>query len=59
MYDRIYNFSAGPATMPVEVLEEIRDDLLNYRGSGMRVREMSPRSKVFQEIYDHAEATPR
>lgn len=48
MYDRIYNFSAGPATMPVEVLEEIRDELLNYRGSGMSVMEMSHRSKVFQ-----------
>ena len=34
-YDRTYNFSAGPATMPVPVLEEVRDELLNYRGSGM------------------------
>ena len=59
MYDRIYNFSAGPATMPVEVLEEIRDELLNYRGSGMSVMEMSHRSKVFQEIYDQAEANLR
>ena len=45
MYDRIYNFSAGPATMPVEVLEEIRDELLNYRGSGMSVMEMSHRPR--------------
>ncbi len=59
MYDRTYNFSAGPATMPVEVLEEIRDELLNYRGSGMCVMEMSHRSKVFQEIYDNAEADLR
>ena len=59
MYDRSYNFSAGPATMPVEVLEEIRDEMLNYRGSGMSVMEMSHRSKVFQEIYDNAEADLR
>ena len=59
MYDRSYNFSAGPATMPVAVLEEIRDEMLNYRGSGMSVMEMSHRSKVFQEIYDNAEADLR
>ncbi len=55
MYNRIYNFSAGPATMPVPVLEEIRDEVLNYRGSGMSVMEMSHRSKVFQTIIDEAE----
>ncbi|MGM9640525.1 MAG: 3-phosphoserine/phosphohydroxythreonine transaminase [Faecousia sp.] len=59
MYDRTYNFSAGPATMPVKVLEEIRDEMMNYRGSGMCVMEMSHRSKVFQEIYDNAEADLR
>ena len=59
MYDRIYNFSAGPATMPEPVLEEIRDEMMNYRGSGMCVMEMSHRSKVFQEIYDNAEADLR
>ena len=55
MYNRSYNFSAGPATMPVPVLEEIRDEMLNYRGSGMSVMEMSHRSKVFQQIADEAE----
>lgn len=55
MYDRTYNFSAGPATMPVPVLEEIRDEVLNYRGAGMGVMEMSHRSKVFQTIIDEAE----
>ena len=55
MYNRIYNFSAGPATMPEPVLEEIRDEMLNYRGSGMCVMEMSHRSKVFQTIVDEAE----
>ncbi|MBQ8580096.1 MAG: 3-phosphoserine/phosphohydroxythreonine transaminase [Oscillospiraceae bacterium] len=59
MYDRSYNFSAGPATMPVPVLEQIRDEMLNYRGSGMSVMEMSHRSKMFQQIYDDAEADLR
>ena len=45
-YGRTYNFSAGPAMMPEAVLEEIRDEMMNYRGSGMCVMEMStaPRS---------------
>ncbi len=54
-YNRTYNFSAGPATMPEPVLEEIRDEMMNYRGSGMCVMEMSHRSKVFQQIIDEAE----
>jgi phosphoserine aminotransferase len=54
-YDRIYNFSAGPAMMPEAVLEEIRDEMLNYRGSGMSVMEMSHRSKTYQQIIDEAE----
>ena len=54
-YDRTYNFSAGPAMMPESVLEEIRDEMLNYRGSGMCVMEMSHRSAVFQTIVDEAE----
>ena len=58
-YDRTYNFSAGPAMMPEPVLEEIRDEMLNYRGSGMCVMEMSHRSKVFQQIYDDAVADLR
>jgi len=58
-YNRIYNFSAGPAIMPTEVLEEIADEVLNYRGSGMSVMEMSHRSKVFQDIIDEAEADLR
>ena len=58
-YDRIYNFSAGPATMPVEVLEEVAAEVLNYRGCGMGVMEMSHRSKMFQQIIDEAEADLR
>ncbi len=54
-YGRTFNFSAGPAMMPEAVLEEIRDEMLNYRGSGMCVMEMSHRSAVYQEIIDTAE----
>ncbi|MDO4492587.1 MAG: 3-phosphoserine/phosphohydroxythreonine transaminase [Clostridia bacterium] len=54
-YGRVYNFSAGPAMMPEPVLEEIRDEMLNYKGSGMCVMEMSHRSKVYQEIIDETE----
>lgn len=54
-YNRIFNFSAGPAMMPEPVLEEIRDEMMNYKGSGMCVMEMSHRSKVFQTIIDEAE----
>ena len=54
-YGRVFNFSAGPAMMPEPVLEEIRDEMMNYRGSGMCVMEMSHRSKVYQQIIDEAE----
>ncbi|MGM9537799.1 MAG: 3-phosphoserine/phosphohydroxythreonine transaminase [Candidatus Onthomonas sp.] len=52
---RIWNFSAGPAVLPVEVLEEASREMLDYQGSGMSVMEMSHRSKVFQQIIDQAE----
>lgn len=58
-YGRSYNFSAGPAMMPEEVLEEIAAEMMNYHGSGMCVMEMSHRSPVFQEIRDRAEADLR
>ena len=58
-YGRIYNFAAGPATMPESVLEEARDEMMNYRGCGMSVMEMSHRSKMFQQIADEAEADLR
>ena len=51
-YDRVYNFSAGPAMMPESVLEEIAAEVLNYHGSGMSVMEMSHRSKTYQTIID-------
>ena len=59
MYDRIYNFSAGPSMLPVSVLEKARDQMLNYEGSGMSVMEMSHRSKFFDDIIVEAEALLR
>ena len=53
--ERVYNFSAGPAVLPVEVLEEAAAEMLNYRGTGMSVMEMSHRSKAYQAIIDEAE----
>ena len=58
-YGRTYNFSAGPAMMPEEVLEEIAAEVMNYHGSGMSVMEMSHRSKPYQQIIDEAEANLR
>ena len=52
---RVYNFSAGPAVMPEEVLREAAEEMLDYRGSGQSVMEMSHRSKEFQTIIDDAE----
>ena len=52
---RIYNFSAGPAVLPEEVLREAADEMMNYRGCGMSVMEMSHRSKMFEDIINEAE----
>ena len=57
--DRIYNFSAGPATLPLSVLEQARDELTNWRGSGMSVMEMSHRGKEYMSIQSEAEADLR
>ncbi|MFP4521943.1 MAG: 3-phosphoserine/phosphohydroxythreonine transaminase [Fibrobacterota bacterium] len=59
MSERIFNFSAGPATLPLEVLEEAKNDLLSYKGAGMSVMEMSHRSKDFDAIITEAEANFR
>ena len=56
---RVYNFSAGPAVLPEEVLKEAAAEMLDYRGSGMSVMEMSHRSKVYQKIIDQTEADLR
>ncbi len=52
--NRIYNFNAGPAALPLSVLEEIKDSFLNYAGSGMSVTEVSHRSKWFDDIINDA-----
>jgi phosphoserine aminotransferase len=55
-HGRIFNFAAGPANLPTEVLEQVRDELLNYKSSGQSVMEMSHRSKEFDEILASAES---
>ena len=52
---RVYNFSAGPAVLPEEVLREAADEMMDYRGTGMSVMEMSHRSKPFEQIITEAE----
>ena len=56
---RVFNFSAGPAVLPESVLQEAAAEMLDYRGTGMSVMEMSHRSKAFQSIIDQAEADLR
>ena len=56
---RVYNFSAGPAVLPEEVLREAAEEMLDYQGTGMSVMEMSHRSKAYKDIIDEAEADLR
>ena len=56
---RVYNFSAGPAVLPIEVLKEAQEEMLDYRGCGMSVMEMSHRGKVYDGIIKEAEADLR
>lgn len=56
---RVYNFSAGPAVLPEEVLQEAAAEMMDYRGTGMSVMEMSHRSRSYQEILDTAESDLR
>ena len=51
---RVYNFSAGPAVLPEDVLREAADEMMDYRGCGMSVMEMSHRSPSFRQIIDEA-----
>lgn len=57
--DRVYNFSAGPSMLPIEVLEQAREEILNFGGSGMSVMEMSHRSKAFISIFEETKANFR
>ena len=56
---RVYNFSAGPAVLPEEVLKEAAEEMMDYHGTGMSVMEMSHRSKAFEEIIETAETDLR
>jgi phosphoserine aminotransferase len=57
--NRIYNFNAGPAALPFEVLEEIRDSFLDFGGSGMSITEISHRSALFDDVINDAAARTR
>lgn len=57
--ERVFNFSAGPSMLPLQVLETAASEMLNYKGSGMSVMEMSHRSPVYDEIIKEAEALLR
>jgi len=57
--NRVYNFSAGPAVLPEEVLKKAASEMLNYGGTGMSVMEMSHRSKAYETIIEEAEADLR
>lgn len=54
---RAYNFSAGPAALPLEVLQQVQQDLVDYKGTGMSVMEMSHRGKDYDAIHNEAKAT--
>ena len=56
---RVYNFSAGPAVLPEEVLKQAASEMLDWHGCGMSVMEMSHRSKEFAQIIEEAEADLR
>ena len=56
---RVFNFAAGPATLPLEVLQQVRDELLDWGGGGMSVMEVSHRSKAFIGVAERAEAQLR
>lgn len=53
---RIYNFNAGPAMLPLEVLQEVQSELLDLQGSGMSILEMSHRAPIYEKINAEAEA---
>lgn len=56
MTDRIFNFNAGPAVLPLDILQQAQAELLNYRGTGMSILEISHRSKPYEAIHQEAEA---
>ena len=56
---RVFNFSAGPAALPVEVLEQLRDEMLEWRGEGMSLLESSHRGKEYDAVHEEALANVR
>ena len=54
MANRVYNFNPGPSTLPLEVLQTIQKELLDYRGTGMSIMEISHRSPEYDEINNQA-----
>lgn len=56
---RVYNFAAGPSTLPIEVLEQARDEFLDFAGTGMSVTEISHRDKAYEAVVKDAEALTR
>ncbi|MBP1742078.1 MAG: phosphoserine aminotransferase, partial [Deltaproteobacteria bacterium] len=54
MGKRVHNFNPGPAALPLSVLEEIRDEFLDFKGTGMSVIEVSHRSKQFEAVLNEA-----
>ncbi|MGF7184344.1 phosphoserine aminotransferase [Desulfitispora alkaliphila] len=56
MSNRVFNFSAGPATLPLDVLKKVQEEMLSYDGKGMSLMEMSHRSKEFEQVIHEAEA---
>ena len=56
---RVFNFAAGPATLPLAVLEQARAEMTDWQGSGMSVMEVSHRSKAFVAVADQAQADLR
>ena len=59
MKNRVHNFSAGPATLPLEVLESIKEELINYKNIGSSIIEISHRDKTFVDIAEKTETTVR
>ena len=55
MKNRVHNFSAGPATLPLEVLESIKEELINYKNIGSSIIEISHRDKTFVDIAEKTE----
>lgn len=55
MTKRVYNFASGPAMLPKEVMEQVQNELLSYKESGMSIMEISPKSPAFREIFASAE----